>query len=70
MVKLETYRRRRRRPNITMCALAAALISVALIAGVELAGPPIPGVSAGLRGAPHSALESGAAATAPLYSTR
>ena len=69
MVKLETYRRRRR-PDMTKCALAAAFISAALMAGLELGGSAAARAYSGLGGMLQAPAESSTAATAPVSAPR
>lgn len=54
MVKLATYRRRRRNPDFGKCAVVAAVLSALIVSGIELTGGPVAPANAGL-GAPAKA---------------
>ena len=66
MVKLQTYRKKRRNPDFRKCAIAAAILSALIVVGVELTGGPVPPANARL--APAATGE--APATAPTAAPR
>jgi hypothetical protein len=69
MVKLETYRRKRRATDYRKCALAAAVLSALIVVGVELTGGPVNPANAGL-GAPAQAAAGETTATSPASAPR
>ena len=70
MIKAATRRMRHPNPDVSKCALIAALLSALLLAAIELTGSSIARSYSDLGGTPETPVESGTTATAPVSAPR
>ena len=70
MIKVATSRMRHSNPDVSKCALIAAVLSAILVAAIELTGTSATRSNSILSGRPQIPAERSAAATAPVSAPR